>query len=126
MSDTPPTPPTGLRDRGREFWTTTVGAYELTEGEQALLREACRTIDNLDLLADQIATDGAMLTGSQGQPVIHPGLTEARGQRVVLHRLLAALNLPDPDGKTITTATSTRGTTAARARAAKRGPLKAL
>lgn len=117
MTDThKPNPPAGLSSNGLRFWHDTLDVYELTDSELALLTEACRTIDNLDALAAQIAVDGAMLTGSMGQPVIHPGLTEARGQRVVLHRLLAALALPDPDGQSVTTARTTRAQTAAKAR----------
>ena len=46
---------------------------------------------------------GPMVRGSQGQPVVHPGLTEARGQRAILHRLIAALRLPDEDGAAVPT-----------------------
>lgn len=126
MSDTLPKPPTGLQARGRQFWSSTVAAYELTDSETALLHETCRTMDNLDSLAHAITTDGTMTTGSAGQPVMHPALTEARGQRAILHRLLAALALPDDDGKTITTATTTRAKTAAAARWTSPTTLKAV
>jgi hypothetical protein len=116
MTSKTPRPPVGLGPRGRRFWRSTIADYELTEGELEVLAEAARTLDDLDRLAAAIAEHGAMTTGSQGQPVVNPALTEARGQRAVLHRLLAALALPDDDGKAIPTSTTTRSQTAARAR----------
>lgn len=116
MTDTIPKAPAGLQARGRRFWRDTLGAYELTDSETALLLETCRTLDNLDALAAAITADGTMLTGSAGQPVMHPALTEARGQRAILHRLIAALALPDDDGATVPTGHSIRGKTAAAAK----------
>ena len=86
--------PKGLAARGRAYWGTITEKYEMTISETELLREVCRTLDNLDALAAVVAADGATTTGSQGQIVVHPALTEARGQRLVLHRLIAALALP--------------------------------
>jgi hypothetical protein len=57
-----------------------------------------------------------MTVGSQGQPVVNPALTEARGQRAVLHRLVAALQMPDLDDKPMPAASSQRGRTGAQAR----------
>lgn len=108
--------PDGLQARGRRFWRSCTGSFDFTEAEFALLEEACRTLDNLDLLAAALTSDGAMVKGSQGQPVVHPALTEARGQRLVLHRLLAALQLPDEDGQAIPTSATMRASTAARQR----------
>lgn len=116
VTDEKPTPPSGLAERGERFWLTTMAVYELTESELVLLTEACRTMDNLDSLAASIASDGPMTMGSTGQPVVNPALTEARGQRVVLHRLLAALELPDVGGQTLPDARSAAATTANRAR----------
>ena len=103
---TPPASPTGLAARGAAFWASTLEAYELSASETPLLLEACRTLDNLDALDVAIREHGAMVTGSMGQPVVNAALTEARGQRVILHRLLAALALPDVDGKTVGNARS--------------------
>jgi hypothetical protein len=64
-------------------------AYELEEHEIALLVEACRTRDVLDRLAETVAREGELLAGKA-----HPGLVEARQQRIALARLLAALRLP--------------------------------
>ena len=95
--------PAGLSTRGKRYWKQTTDTFELTDSETQLLLEVCRTLDQLDALAAAVAADGPMVVGSQGQPVVHPGLTEARGQRAILHRLIAALRLPDEDGAAVPT-----------------------
>ena len=112
----PPPPPSGLGVRGRKFWRETVEKYDLSAPELQVLREVCRTMDDLDALASAIAADGATVLGSKGQAVVNPCLTEARGQRLALHRLIAALALPDEDGASMPTAGSIRAKRAAAAR----------
>lgn len=104
--------PKGLATRGRAYWSHVIGEYELTESETHVLLEVCRTLDNLDRLAESIDRDGAMVVGSQGQSVLNPAMTEARGQRLALHRLIAALSLPDDDGAAIPTGHQIRAVTA--------------
>ena len=111
----PRTPP-GLAARGRRFWRDTVAEFDLSGAELHLLQEACRTLDQLDALAAAVERDGSMVLGSQGQPVIHPAITEARGQRLALHRLVSALALPDDDGQTTPSAVSSAARKAAQAR----------
>lgn len=111
-----PKAPAGLGARGRKFWRSTLADFELSGAEQEILAEACRTLDDLDRLAGMIAEHGSMVTGSQGQPVLNPAVTEARGQRLALHRLVAALQLPDADDDPIPTAVQMRGKKAAQTR----------
>lgn len=111
-----PNAPAGLGSRGRKFWRSTLGEFELSDAEQEILAEACRTLDDLDRLAGLVAEHGSMVTGSQGQPVLNPALTEARGQRLALHRLVAALQLPDAEDAPIPTAVQMRGKKAAQTR----------
>jgi hypothetical protein len=85
-----------------------------TANYEALL-EVCRTLDSLDLLDAAIARNGATVMGSQGQPVVNPALTEARGQRALLRRLMSAMALPDEDAA-MPTAQSQRGKSANRTR----------
>ena len=61
--------------------------------ELAMLEEACRTRDRIVQLDRQVSDDGLMLTSSQGSRV-HPGVAEARAQRLTLARLLATLGIP--------------------------------
>lgn len=109
-------PPAGLAVRGSTYWRSIVTDYDLSASELAILTEVCRTLDDLDRLADVIAADGATTLGSTGQTVVHPALTEARGQRLALHRLVSALALPDVEGDSVPTTGSIRGKGAARAR----------
>lgn len=73
-------------------------------------------MDDLDNLAASVAEQGVMVLGSTKQTVVHPGLTEALGQRAVLHRLLAALALPDEDGAAVPSAQNIRAKRAAASR----------
>lgn len=111
-----PSAPARLGARGRRFWKDTLESFDLSNAELSILTEACRTLDDLDRLATAIEEQGATVAGSQGQPVVNPALTEARGQRVVLHRLIAALQLPDLDGKPVRSVQSIRSQSAAQAR----------
>ena len=115
-TNTAPRVPSGMGARGRRFWRSIVSEFGLSDAEQEILAEACRTLDDLDRLSAMVAEHGVSVLGSQGQPVINPALTEARGQRIVLHRLVSALQLPDPEGQPMPAATAQRGRSAAQAR----------
>ena len=51
--------------------------------------------DDLARLERAIRRDGVMSTGSMGQPVLHPALTEARQARSTIARLLSNLAPPE-------------------------------
>lgn len=85
--------PSGLRAGGRRLWRSVADDYDLLEHEAVLLLEACRCVDSLDLLDAQVRREGVTVPSPQGDRV-HPGLVEARQQRIVLARLLAGLRLP--------------------------------
>ena len=108
MSEVRRRAPAGLRARGRRFWKDTLDEFELSESEVQILVEVCRTLDNLDALNDVVGEQGATTEGSQGQTVVHPALQEVRQQRANLHRLIAALGLPDDDGGSVRSALSLR------------------
>ena len=88
--DETPNPPDGTGDSGRALWRSVVDRFDLDEHELALLREASRLVDLLDLLDAAVKRDGAML-GDR----VHPAAVESRQSRLALARLLAALRLPD-------------------------------
>jgi hypothetical protein len=90
---TVPRPPDGLQTSGRRLWRSIMADYELEQHERELLRQACRTADLLDDLQAVLDRDGPMADSSQGIRA-HPAATEARQQRIVLARLLAALQVP--------------------------------
>lgn len=89
-------PPTGLKAPGKRLWAAVAGLYVLTPAELAMLEQACRTADELDRLERAVrALPDLVVTGSMGQPRMHPLLSELRAHRVLLERLTTALNLPD-------------------------------
>lgn len=85
-------PPKGTGASGRALWRDVMAKYVLEEHETALLREAVRTVDQLDALAAAVDADGAILDGR-----VHPALVESRQLRIALARLLGALRLPAGD-----------------------------
>src|SRR5829696_6404705 len=97
-SDDDVRPPSGLKAPGRRLWTAVAGLYILTASEVEMLRQACRTADELDRLERAVrALPELTTTGSTGQLKPHPLLAEVRAHRQLLERLTTALNLPDED-----------------------------
>lgn len=92
--------PKGLGKAGTDLWTRIVADLEapwrFDERELALLEEAGKTADDIRALDESIATEGRTVTGSRGQPVLHPAITEVRQLRALSLRLLSALTLCDP------------------------------
>lgn len=86
----PPASDFGVSSQTTPF---TTGRFELEQHELQLLVKAVRTTDLLTQLEDAVRRDGALITTLQGLRA-HPGAVEARQQRLVLARLLAALHLP--------------------------------
>jgi hypothetical protein len=121
----PPRPPAGLGARGRAFWKRTVAVYTLTDGEQVLLHEVCRSLDELELLEAVVSADGPMTEGSTGQRRVHPAVGELRGHRLAVARMLAQLDLPDGDTQTIPSPATLRGRRAAESRWGRRDALAA-
>jgi hypothetical protein len=91
-------PPTGLKAPGRRLWTGVVVSYILTPAELAMLEQAARTADELERLEKAVrALPDLVVTGSMGQPRMHPLLSEVRAHRALLAKLTEQLNLPDID-----------------------------
>ena len=88
-----PKPPRGTRAAGRRFWQAVVDAYDLTDGELALLAQVTGTLDVIADLEAAAADQPTVIDGPHGQKV-SPVLAELRQQRLALARLLSALRLP--------------------------------
>jgi hypothetical protein len=93
----------------------------LSVDETELLIEVCRMLDTCDRLQTILDSDGVVTTGSMGQARVHPAVSELRGARVVLARLLAQLGLPDPADAAMPSTSTVRARKAARARWGERG-----
>lgn len=94
MSNRIPPAPAGTQASGKRLWRGVLGSWDLDEHELVLLREAVRTVDLLDRLADVVAAEGEVIDGKAGKRV-HPAVVEARQARIALARLVAVLRLPD-------------------------------
>lgn len=93
-SDGVPTPPKGLKTSGRRLWRSALTNYDLEVHEEAILLQACRCVDRLDLLATEAENNPVTVINTKGDQVAHPALTESRQQSIVLARLIASLRMP--------------------------------
>lgn len=97
---TNPKPPSSLGRQGRALWRQVIEAFEIDDPhELALLGQAAAVLDTIAALEAVIADEGVTSVGSTNQRVAHPCVAEARQQRVVFARLVAALGLPARDGE---------------------------
>ncbi|MEP9417475.1 P27 family phage terminase small subunit [Gordonia sp. VNQ95] len=122
MADSkPPRPPSLLAKAGRALWRTITvqvadDGMELDARELELLRQACATADDLARIeAEMITDDRLVVKGSQGQPVAHPMLSEARACRAQIASLLARIDLAVPDETPVPKVTGPRSVQARRA-----------
>lgn len=92
-----PAPPKGTGPSGRALWRDVLGKYELERHEEVLLREAVRSVDQLDKLHAIVERDGLLVDGPNGAQRMHPAAVEARQLRIALARVIAALRLPADD-----------------------------
>jgi len=75
--------PSGRRFRaaGKRLWDSVLADYELEVHEEAMLTQACRTVDVLESLHRIIALQGPMQATETGSRA-HPAVIEARQQRL--------------------------------------------
>ncbi|MBE4716763.1 P27 family phage terminase small subunit [Pseudarthrobacter sp. AB1] len=89
--------PSGLNARGKAFWALITEGFELDSAELEVLKEACRTLDEIDALKAAADEHGPMVKGSTGQLVVNPALLEVRQARAAFERMVKALALPSED-----------------------------
>lgn len=118
--------PEGLGAAGADLWQKIVAELEdgwrFDERELYLLQQAAHNADMIADLEAAVEADGVTATGSRGQPVVNPAITEIRQLDLAQIRLLGALELTDPDGSVPKSATphQKRTMAAAERRAASR------
>jgi phage terminase small subunit len=106
--------PWGLNAAGRKLWTaSTSDEFSWAQHDLAVLEEACRTRDRIVQLDAAVASDGLMITSSQGSR-LHPAVVEARQQRHTLAQLLKTLDIPELPEDVLPPARSVRGIRPAR------------
>lgn len=88
--------PSGLGPAGKRLWRETVAAYELSSAEMATLGRACRTVDLLSRVDEDLSADITSET-SMGHVRAHPLLRSYVELSQVLDAQLRSLALPMPD-----------------------------
>lgn len=91
--------PAKLGERGAALWSDVTGKYGLRPDELAILADACREADIIEKLQAEFEIRDLITTGSMGQDVAAPHVSEVRQHRTVLANLLKSLKLPDADGR---------------------------
>ena len=87
-----PAPPEAFGPEGSALWERVAADFEPSAFEAAILSEACRTVDELQSIRDELrAAVSVVVAGSTGQPRAHPLLDEVRRHRETLARLLTVL-----------------------------------
>lgn len=84
-------------EKAQALWDQVNGPYQLRPDEVRILEDACREVDLIERLEDALAGAPLTVSGSQGQPVANPLVSEIRQHRQVVKALLGSLKLPDED-----------------------------
>jgi hypothetical protein len=92
-----PEPPEGLGEPGVRLWTSVAGEFVLNAGELEILRQACRTSDEITSLEAELRGSSLVVAGYAGQPRPNPLLKIIQDHRLLLRRLIDSLALPDDD-----------------------------
>ena len=90
--------PADLGDRGSALWDSVTSSYALRPDELAILADACHEADVIELLKAEFERSTLITTGSMGQDVAAPHVSEIRQHRTTLANLLTKLRLPDESG----------------------------
>lgn len=89
--------------------------FELGQHEEAALLQACRIVDILDRLQEQITAGDVIVSSPQGLKA-NPAIVEFRQQSVTLAKCMASLRIPveDDEGRMPQQRVGVRRTSAAR------------
>jgi hypothetical protein len=90
--------PVDLDDRGSALWDSVTANYDLRPDELAILADAAHECDIIEKLKAEFQARELITTGSMGQDVAAPHVSEIRQHRATLASLLAKLRLPDESG----------------------------
>lgn len=107
--------PTKLGAAGRRLWKDVTETYDLRPDEFRILEAASREVDLIAKMEKAMEGQSLTVTGSMGQTVAHPILSELRQHRAIVKSLLGSLRLPDDEAKP-TPERSTSARAAAQAR----------
>jgi phage terminase small subunit len=99
--------PDGLGDAGADLWRAVVSElvesdseaseHHLDSRELYLLRQAAHTADRIAALEVAVRRDGETTTGSRGQVVLHPAVSEIRQAQLAVAKMLGSIQIADAD-----------------------------
>lgn len=94
-------PAKGLAGDGRALWNEVIADcadqdLELDPRELRWLRSACELTDQAALVKAELDRSSVMLTGSQGQQVVHPALGEFRQLNLAISQTLGRIKVDEP------------------------------
>lgn len=103
---TPAPPPESLEAGGRALWCGIAGSFELMPEQLVQLEEACRAKDRLDrlnlILSGDVDTWVRLVHRTRTEDyevVVDDALGKANATANLMKQLLAALRLPDEEGR---------------------------
>ena len=85
--------PKALREGGKKLWNRVLREFELADHEEVILLQACRLLDTLDRLQEQIDAGDVIVESPQG-PKTHPAVVEFRQHSLSLAKVVASLRIP--------------------------------
>ncbi|MEU4718389.1 hypothetical protein AB0G06_02055 [Nonomuraea dietziae] len=97
--------PEGLGADGSRLWDEVTAEYELNAADFLLLKQAAETADLVSRISRAVVSEDLTVSRGTGGVAVNPLISELRQQRLVLARLVAALNLPDDDDEEEETST---------------------
>jgi hypothetical protein len=86
--------PRGLKTAGKRLWANATAEYEFSSIEAELLKQLCRTVDEIEQLEASLRDGGPMVKGSRGQQVLNPVYAQLCAHRKLADQLAVALALP--------------------------------
>lgn len=108
--------PKNLGTAGLALWQKVTGQWTLRPDELRVLEDACREATLVDRIETELSDDDLMITGSQGQSVINPLVSEVRQHRATLSALLRQLKLTEDGAVSEPEPRSTQAREAAKSR----------
>lgn len=89
-----PKTPDGLGPEGTKLWREIVSTFDVTEEphKRRILLDACKTADLIERLDEAMQGQPLTASGSMGQLVIHPLISQSQSSRTQLAQLLSRLN----------------------------------
>ncbi len=86
-------PPPHLSPSARQWWISTVEAYELRDHHLRLLQLVCEAWDRAQQARERVDNEGLTVPGAEGGVKTHPAVAIERDARLAVARLVRELDL---------------------------------